>query len=150
VRGRSGAVVGHLMALLTMLKGLPLAYNRDMQDDKPTVFQAADTLGGSLQVMAGALETATFQVERMAAAAQDPGLLATDLADLLVRSGVPFSESHELVGRYLEGEKDEKVLALTAQLSTLGAVQGRKHRGAAGTEALKVQLQRARQALLKD
>ena len=147
VRGRSGAVVGHLMALLTMLKGLPLSYNRDMQDDKPTVFQAADILGGSLAVLAGALESATFQSERMGAAAQDPGLLATDLADLLVRSGVPFSQSHELVGRYLEGDRDEKVLALTAQLSTLGAVQGRVHRGAAGTQALTEQIARGRQAL---
>jgi argininosuccinate lyase len=148
VRGRTGSVIGHLMALLTVIKGLPLAYNRDLQDDKPTVFAAADTLGSSLEVLAGAMESAQFQNEKMAAAASDPGLLATDLADLLVRSGVPFAESHELVGRHCEGDTDERVKPLLEQLTTASAVEGRTHRGAAGFKAVAAQLDRARNTLL--
>jgi argininosuccinate lyase len=99
VRGKSGRVIGSLITLLTVMKGLPLAYNRDMQEDKEPLFDAARTLGDSLEVMAGALATLRVRDGRMREAAGDPMLLATDLAEALVRGGIPFREAHEAVGR---------------------------------------------------
>jgi argininosuccinate lyase len=99
VRGKSGRVIGNLVTLLTVLKGLPLTYNRDLQEDKEPLFDTADTLRDSLEVMAGALATLEVRRERMAEAASDPMLLATDLAEILVRAGVPFRDAHEVVGR---------------------------------------------------
>jgi len=99
VRGKAGRVIGDLVALLTVVKGLPLTYNRDLQEDKEPVFDAATTLRDSLAVLAGAVDTLAVRVERMRAAADDPLLLATDLAEALVREGVPFREAHEAVGR---------------------------------------------------
>lgn len=99
VRGKSGRAIGNLVALLTVMKGLPLAYNRDMQEDKEPLFDSARTLGDSLSVMAGALDSLQVNAQRMAAAAADPLLLATDLVEALVREGVPFRESHAAVGR---------------------------------------------------
>src|SRR5438093_11717444 len=98
VRGKTGRVIGALVALLTTLKGLPLAYNRDLQEDKPALFDAADTLAQCLDVLAAMLPQLRFRTERMAAAA-DGLLLATDVADLLVERGVPFRRAHEIVGR---------------------------------------------------
>ncbi len=99
VRGKAGRAIGNLVALLTVVKGLPLTYNRDLQEDKEPVFDSAATLRDSLEVMAGALATLRVHVARMRAAASDPLLLATDLAEALVRQGVPFREAHEAVGR---------------------------------------------------
>jgi len=99
VRGKSGRAIGNLVRLLTVVKGLPLAYNRDLQEDKEPVFDSADTLRDSLEVMGGALATLRVDAERMRRAAEDPMLLATDLAEVLVREGVPFREAHEAVGR---------------------------------------------------
>jgi argininosuccinate lyase len=99
VRGKSGRAVGNLVSLLTTLKGLPLSYNRDMQEDKEPLFDSIATLGDSLEVMAGSIATLRVNVDRMAEAAQDPMLLATDLAEVLVGEGVPFREAHEAVGR---------------------------------------------------
>lgn len=99
VRGKAGRVIGDLVALLTIVKGLPLTYNRDLQEDKEPLFDAAATLRDSLAVMAGAIATLTVRVDRMRAAAEDPMLLATDLAEALVRTGVPFREAHEAVGK---------------------------------------------------
>jgi argininosuccinate lyase len=99
VRGKSGRAIGNLVSLLTVVKGLPLTYNRDLQEDKEPLFDSADTLRDSLEVMAGALATLRVKRERMAEAAADPMLLATDLAEILVRAGVPFREAHEVVGR---------------------------------------------------
>jgi argininosuccinate lyase len=99
VRGKAGRVIGDLVALLTVVKGLPLTYNRDLQEDKEPLFDAAATLRDSLAVLAGAVDTLVVRVERMRAAADDPMLLATDLAEALVREGVPFREAHEAVGR---------------------------------------------------
>jgi argininosuccinate lyase len=88
------------MGLLTVLKGLPLSYNRDLQEDKEFFFDSFDTVKGSLKVMARMLHHIHFRREWMDVAAhQDPGLLATDLADVLVRRGVPFRKSHEIIGR---------------------------------------------------
>jgi len=99
VRGKSGRAIGNLVALLTTMKGLPLAYNRDMQEDKEPLFDSARTLGDSLSVMASALDSLQVNAQRMAAAAADPLLLATDLVEALVREGVPFREAHAAVGR---------------------------------------------------
>ncbi len=99
VRGKSGRAIGNLVALLTVMKGLPLTYNRDMQEDKEPVFDSAQTLRDCLEVTAGAVATLRVRADRMAAAADDPMLLATDLAEALVRAGVPFREAHEAVGR---------------------------------------------------
>jgi argininosuccinate lyase len=97
-RGKAGRLVGDLAGLLTTLKGLPLAYNRDLQEDKEPVFDAVDTLGMLLPAFAGMVRTLRFQEERMAGLATAGFSLATDLADWLVREGLPFSEAHEVSG----------------------------------------------------
>ena len=99
IRGKSGRVVGSLMALITLVKGLPLTYNRDLQEDKEPVFDAVDTISACLAIMAELLENLTFKTERMAAATQKGCMTATDLADYLVLKNVPFREAHGIVGR---------------------------------------------------
>ncbi len=99
VRGKSGRVIGDLVSLLVTLKGLPLTYNRDMQEDKEPVFDAVDTAVDSLLLIAGVVRTLAVRRDAMARAASDPLLLATDLAEHLVMRGVPFREAHECVGR---------------------------------------------------
>ena len=98
-RGKAGRVFGHLLALLTTIKGLPLAYNRDLQEDKEALFDATDTLILSLEVFAGMIATANFQDVRMGRALDNDSILATDLADYLVKKGQPFREAHGIVGR---------------------------------------------------
>ncbi len=98
-RGKAGRVVGSVVSLLTMLKGLPLTYNRDMQEDKEPVFNAVDTVKVMLEVFAGMLREAKVNADVCARAVSDPMLLATDMADYLVRKGVPFRQAHEHVGR---------------------------------------------------
>jgi argininosuccinate lyase len=99
VRAKSGRAIGNLVALLTAVKGLPLTYNRDLQEDKEPVFASAATLLDALEVTRGAIATLRVDTERMARAAGDPMLLATDLAEVLVGEGVPFREAHQAVGR---------------------------------------------------
>ena len=99
VRGKTGRVVGDLVSLLVTLKGLPLSYNRDMQEDKEPVIDAVETTRDCLGVLAGAIATLRVNVDAMARAASDPMLIATDLADHLVQRGVPFREAHAVVGR---------------------------------------------------
>jgi argininosuccinate lyase len=99
VRGRSARLIGDLVALLTLEKGLPLGYNRDLQEDKPSLFDAVETLDVSLVALTGALATARFRVDRMRAALGAGHVTATDLADWLAASGVPFREAHETTGR---------------------------------------------------
>jgi argininosuccinate lyase len=98
MRGKSGRVIGHLVGLLTTLKGLPSAYDKDLQEDKEAVFDVIDTLKMELPITVGVIRTLTVNDARMAAALDD-GMLATDLADYLVRKGVPFRQSHHLVGQ---------------------------------------------------
>ena len=98
-RGKTGRVYGHLFAMLTTLKGLPLTYNRDLQEDKEGLFDAIDTARGILSCLTPMMATATVRREAMAAAAADPSLMATDLAEWLVRQGVPFRDAHHQVGR---------------------------------------------------
>ncbi len=98
-RGKTGRVYGNLMALLTTLKGLPLTYNRDLQEDKEGFFDTVDTLLSTLQVFAGMIETITINANRMHDAAQTGNMLATDLADYLVARGMPFREAHGVLRR---------------------------------------------------
>ena len=98
VRGKTGRVFGDLMALLTVLKGLPLAYNKDMQEDKESVFDAVDTVKMCLSVFAPMIRTMKFHRDNMYAAAQKGFLNATDLADYLTKKGMPFRTAYKLVG----------------------------------------------------
>jgi argininosuccinate lyase len=97
VRGKAGTAIGRLAGLLATVKGLPLAYNRDLQDDKPPVFAARRDLRGALGALSVLVSGLEIDRDRLAAAASDPGLLATDAAEQLVREGVPFREAHERV-----------------------------------------------------
>lgn len=99
VRGKTGRVYGDLMALLTVLKGLPLTYHSDLQEDKERLFDAVDTLKACLTVMTGMLATVRFNRERMAQAVRQDFSNATDMADYLAKKGMPFREAHEVVGR---------------------------------------------------
>jgi argininosuccinate lyase len=99
VRGKSGRVFGDLMGMLTMLKGLPLAYNKDMQEDKEAVFDCFDTVSECLQVTGTVLRNITVNKERALAAASSGYMNATELADYLVRKGMPFRDAHEVVGK---------------------------------------------------
>ena len=99
IRGKTGRVYGHLMAQLTLMKGLPLSYNRDLQEDKAALFDAVDTLSACLEVLAQMVPGIAVRRERMEAAASRGYLNATDLADYLVRAGVTFREAHHAVGR---------------------------------------------------
>jgi argininosuccinate lyase len=98
-RGKAGRVIGSLMSLLTTLKGLPMTYNRDMQEDKEPVFDAVDTVKAALEIFAAMVEEMSVRSDACARAVSDPNLLATDLADELVNRGVPFRSAHEVVGR---------------------------------------------------
>jgi argininosuccinate lyase len=98
-RGKTGRLYGNLFSLLTTLKGLPLSYNRDLQEDKEPVFDSADALGSTLEILAEMFGAAQWDEKRMAAAADDALLVATDWADYLVRKGLPFREAHEVVGK---------------------------------------------------
>jgi argininosuccinate lyase len=98
VRGKAARLQGNLQALLALAKGLPLTYNRDLQEDKPPVFDSFDQLAACLEVAAGTVEGLVVNRDRCAAAVADPALLATDLADWLVLRGVPFREAHHAVG----------------------------------------------------
>ena len=111
-RGKSARLVGNLSTLLTLLKGLPTGYNRDLQEDKEALFDTVDTLLLTLPAMAGAVREAELRPDRMLAV-MDAQLLATDLADYLVRRGVPFRESHEVVGRLVR-RAEEGGVALSA------------------------------------
>ena len=99
VRGKSGRVVGDLMGLITTVKGTPLTYDKDLQEDKEPLFDAADTLLGSLMACTGMLATCTFKRERLREASHEGYMAATDLADYLVGKGLPFRSAHEVVGR---------------------------------------------------
>jgi len=101
-RGKTGRVYGHLVALLATMKALPLAYNRDMQEDKEALFDAVDTLLSTLKVLAGMLGTLRVRAERTRQAAEESYSLATDLADYLVRKGLPFRQAHRVVAKLVQ------------------------------------------------
>ena len=163
VRGKTGRVFGDLTALLTLMKGLPLAYNKDMQEDKESLFDALDTAQISLSVMNTLLQNTQFNTERMAAALHGDFSTATDLADYLVRQGLPFRQAHEVVGkivgdcvragRVLEDLTQADLAAASllfaaadpaALVSPRGSADARTAFGGTGREAIAVQLAYAR------
>ncbi len=116
VRGKAGRLIGHLTGFLTTLKGLPLTYNKDMQEDKEPLFDAVDTARLTLLALDGMISTTTFNTEAMAAQAASPYAAATDLAEWLVARGMPFRDAHAVVG-----EKVRRALAGEGSLSELVA-----------------------------
>jgi argininosuccinate lyase len=127
-RGKTGRVIGNLVALLTLLKGLPMTYNRDLQEDKERLFDTADTVRATTRLMAAMLQNTQINPSACAVAANDPALLATDLADYLVRKGVPFRQAHHTVGAVvaLAETVDEPLNLLTlAELKSVDKKFGR-------------------------
>lgn len=152
IRGKTGLFLGNLIDLFTNLKALPLAYNRDMQQDKPPVFRSREELSACLAVMSGTMDTLEFKTEAMAEAAGDQGLLVTDLADVLVRNGLPFNQAHELAGRSLwdedlEAESKARVEQAWKELSPQQVLAARSHLGAAGGVSVARQLEKAQSCL---
>jgi argininosuccinate lyase len=101
IRGKCGRVMGCLTSLLVTMKGLPMTYNRDMQEDKPPLFEAADQLAGSLEMMRVVIESVKLFPARPAAATEESWVVATDLADALARAGTPFHHAHQIAGRFV-------------------------------------------------
>jgi argininosuccinate lyase len=164
-RGKSARVVGNLVALLTLLKGLPLTYNRDLQEDKERLFDTVDTVRATVRIMAAMLDHTAANRAACGAAAADPALLATDLADYLVRRGLPFRHAHHAVGALVAlAEKcgrplDELSLeqmqsvepafeAGVAGMFDLAAAMERRHlTGSPGTAEVRKQVRRWQEAL---
>lgn len=126
VRGHSGRIVGCLTALMITMKGLPLAYSKDMQDDKPPVFEAHDLLALSIAAMTGMVESAQFRTDRMRGLAESGFSTATDLADWLVREGgIPFREAHHITGRAVAAAEAKNVRLDELELADLQAIDQR-------------------------
>jgi argininosuccinate lyase len=165
VRGKAARMNGHLMALLTLMKSQPLAYNRDNQEDKEPLFDAIDTVRDSLYAFADMVPAMHVRTTRMYDAAKKGFATATDLADYLVRRGVPFRDAHEIVGkavRYgVEHGKDLSEMALTelqrfssaigedvfSVLTLEGSVSARNHLGGTAPVQVREQVERARERL---
>lgn len=126
VRGHSGRIVGCLTSLMMTMKGLPLAYSKDMQDDKPPVFECHDLLGISIAAMTGMVESAQFRTDRMRGLAESGFSTATDLADWLVREGgIPFREAHHITGRAVAAAEAKGVRLDQLDLADLTAIDQR-------------------------
>jgi argininosuccinate lyase len=162
-RGKAGRLIGSLTGFLATLKGLPLAYNRDLQEGSEPLFDSVDQVSLGLSALAGLLRTATFDLERMRQAADDPAAAAVDLAEHLVRGGMPFRSAHAVVGALVRASlEDGTPLAdLVAAHPDLGAeaaalmrpgtpVTNRTTAGGAGPGPVAEQLERARQGLKAD
>jgi argininosuccinate lyase len=165
VRGKAARVFGHLSALLALSKGLPLAYNKDLQEDKEALFDTLDTLSGSLRVTATVLRNIEFDTVRARAGAATDYTNATDLADYLVQRGIEFRKAHELVGRIvvyaISQQKELTELSLSeyqnfsplfdeglfAAISLESSLAGKKQIGGTAPERVRQQLERARQAV---
>jgi len=162
-RGRSGRLIGHLTGVLSTLKGLPLAYNRDLQEDKEPLFDAVDQTLGALGAVSGLLASATFDTDAMAAAADTPYAAATDLAEHLVERGTPFRDAHAIVGEIVRTALDGggAMAELVAAHPQLGpdavallrpgvSVTRRTTRGGAGPAAVAAQTARFELRLATD
>ena len=126
VRGHAGRIMGCMTALCVTMKGLPLAYSKDMQDDKPPVFEAHDLLGLSIAAMTGMIETVTFRTDRMRALAESGFATATDLADWLVReANVPFREAHHITGRAVAAAESAGTPLADLPIEALKAIDAR-------------------------
>ncbi len=168
IRGKSGRVYGDLVALLTTMKGLPLAYNKDMQEDKEGVIDAAHTLVDSMRCMAGMIATATIHPDAMMESARKGHMAATDVADYLAKKGMPFRDAHAVVGHLvLECEKrgcslDDLTLAdfkkesdlfeddITGALDLPAIVDARTTEGGTGASAVAEQLKKVEARLSAD
>ncbi|MCB2263566.1 MAG: argininosuccinate lyase [Candidatus Thiosymbion ectosymbiont of Robbea hypermnestra] len=168
VRGKAGRIFGHLMGLLTLMKGQPLAYNKDNQEDKEPLFDTVDNLKGSLKVFAELLGALKCNPQRMRAAARQGFATATDLADYLVRKGIPFRDAHEIVGQAvalgIREKKDlselplEKLRRFSPEITedvfpvlTLdGSVAARDHLGGTAPTQVRAAIRRARERLADD
>ena len=162
IRGKTGRTSGHLMAMLMLLKGLPLTYNKDMQEDKEGLFDSLTTIKGSLKIMNGMLETLTINEAVIEAAVNEDFSNATELADYLVAKGIPFRDSHEIVGKLvltcinqgiylkdltLEAFKDASEVIeddIYNILSPKVVVNSRVSYGSTGTESVKQQIEVAK------
>ncbi len=168
VRGKTGRVYGSLIALLTLMKGLPLTYNRDLQEDKEPLFDASDTLQICLAVLAGMMPDITIHAERMQEAARDGFMEATDIADYLTAKGLPFREAHEIVGKMVRYciKQEKRLTDLTfeefsnfapefqvdviKQLTLPSIVRRRNQIGATAPARVKTALRKTRQLIDKD
>ena len=165
VRGKTGRVIGHLMGLFTLMKGQPLAYNKDNQEDKEPLFDTVDTALDSLTLYADMMRGLTVNTEAMRAAAREGYATATDLADYLVKKGLPFRDAHEAVARAVRHAEEQHCdladlsLATLKQFSDLtgpdvfevltleGSLASRSHIGGTAPTAVRAAIQRARQTL---
>lgn len=130
VRGHAGRIMGCMTSLMVTMKGLPLAYSKDMQDDKPPVFEAHDLLALSIAAMTGMVESATFRTPRMRAVAEAGFSTATDLADWLVRvGGIPFREAHHITGRAVKLAEEKGVMLHELSIDDLTAIDARINDG---------------------
>ena len=156
-RGKTGRLVGNLVALLTALKGLPLTYNRDLQEDKEPLFDSVETLTLALEVNTEMVSSMDLHIENCREAAQDPALLATDLADYLVRKGVPFRDAHELVGKAVASAEEQNTTLDAIDLTLIsdqfgndtddvfnleGALKARSNQGSPSIENVLGEIQR--------
>jgi argininosuccinate lyase len=162
IRGKSGRLLGNYVRLATVMKGLPHAYDRDLQEDKEGVFDSVETLEICLDVMAGALASAQFQKETILAK-MHPGMLATDLADYLVEKNIPFRDAHHIVGKLIAEAESQGVsfleLSKTAwqdipdgetfrkRLTFAYSAERRSIQGGTGSSSVKAQIKEAEQCL---
>jgi argininosuccinate lyase len=167
MRGKGGRMIGHLVSFLATLKGLPSAYNKDLQEDKEPLFDALDTLTVELPVAAGVIRTLKVNGQRMTAALDD-ALLATDLADYLVRKGLPFRQSHHLVAQAVRRAEELGVPLKHLELAEYQAihpdfaedlyrcfdvqasVEARDALGGTAPAAVRIQIEQARSLLARD
>ncbi|MCJ8009620.1 argininosuccinate lyase [Lederbergia wuyishanensis] len=163
IRGKSGRVIGNLVGMLTVLKGLPLTYNKDMQEDKEGMFDTVHTMIGSLKIFTGMIKTMTVKNDEMEDAVNQDFSNATELADYLAAKGIPFREAHEIVGKLVLACINQNCYLLNLPLSQLQeacpkieedvfvilspreAVKRRNSYGGTGFEQVKVQLDKAKQ-----
>ena len=166
-RGKSARVIGNLVAVLTLLKGLPMTYNRDLQEDKERLFDTADTVRACVRMMTAMLKNTKVNADACRTAASDPALLATDLADYLVQKKMPFRQAHHVVGAVVAlAEKLRKPLNILtlAELQSVEktfaadaldifdlekAMSKRSITGAPGTKEVKKQLERWKKQLTR-
>ena len=165
VRGKTGRVNGHLVALLTLMKAQPLAYNKDNQEDKEPVFDTLDTVLGSLRVFAGMIPSMKVRRDQLLRAAVMGHATATDLADYLVRQGVPFRDAHEIVGKAvrlaIDTDRDLSQIDLDeykklspaigkdvyGALTVEGSLAARNHLGGTAPSQVKAAIKRARKRI---
>lgn len=165
IRGKTGRVYGSLMSLLTVMKGLPLSYNRDLQEDKEPLFDTMHTIRGALRIMKRLTDEVSFKKNSMMTAAEDGLLLATDLADYLVTKGLPFRQAHKVVGKIVYRAIEEKSpfetwsletfqtfcplfeVDLFDRLSLKGAIDKKSGIGGTSIKSIKAEIRKAKKKL---